>query len=123
MLRALSHLEASSSMCNESEFFDRGSDEDVCLSFVSVVFRPVVASCDFVRCYANLLDEGFVECDVDVSVRIVPLTAQPSQTWLRDRGKSGAAGTRRGTNWKKRKTNCQGRTEVKESFDVEVSGR
>ena len=55
--------------------------------------------------------------------RIVPPTAYPSQSWLRGRGKSGAAGTRRGTNWNKRKTNCQGRTEVKESFVVEVSGR
>ena len=69
VLSALGHLEASSSMCNESEFFDLGSDEDVCLSLVPVVSRPVVASCDFVRCNASLCDEGFVECDVDVSVR------------------------------------------------------
>ena len=53
-------------MCNECEFFCLDSNEDVCLSLVSVVSSLVVASCGSARCDENLFEEGF---DVDVSVR------------------------------------------------------
>ena len=60
VLGVSSHLEASlelilsDSMCNECEFFGLDSDEDVCLSLVSVVSSPLVASCDSARCGENL---------------------------------------------------------------------
>ena len=59
----------SSPMRNECELFQLNSDDDMCLTFVSVVPCPVVDPCDFASCDENLWEEGFVEFDMNVSVR------------------------------------------------------
>ena len=103
-------LTLTSPMRNERQIFDLDSDEDMCLSPVSVVSSPVVASCVGFAVRSVQCPQPSESLCLDVWVTS---SAKHSPIWP-DLGRSGVAGepvtargmkvsgTRNGTKWKKR---------------------